>query len=138
MRVAMRFVAATAIALAMSLGSAQAQPAPWQPERLTPGRVFTPTAVLGGMWDSNVTVRNQGNPLVQEWVGIVSPRGEVDFNGRRTRFNAGYSGTLEAYRDVSELNRYEQKARIYGRHQATPRLSAEVRTTYTASPTTDR
>jgi hypothetical protein len=122
----------------MSVNSAQAQPAPWQPERLTPGWVFTPTVGLGGMWDSNVTVRNEGNPLVQEWVGIVNPRGEIDFNGRRTRFNAGYSGTLEAYRDVSELNRYEQKARIYGRHQATPRLRVEVRTSYTASPTTDR
>jgi hypothetical protein len=122
----------------MSAGIAQAQPAPWQPERLTPGWVFTPTMVLGGLWDSNVTVRNQGNPLVQEWVGIVNPRGEIDYNGRRTRFNAGYSGALEAYRDVSELNRYEQKARLYTRHQATARLHTEARLSYTVSPTTDR
>ena len=93
--------------------------------RLTPGWVFTPTMVLGGMWDSNVTVRNQGNPLLQEWVGIVNPRGELDYNGRQLRFNTGYSGALEAYRHVSELNRYEQKARVSTQYRASARLQAD-------------
>jgi hypothetical protein len=94
--------------------------------------------MLGGLWDSNVTLRNAGNPLIQEWVGTVSPRGEIDYNGRRLRFNAGYSGTLEAYRHVSELNNYDQRGRISTRYRATPRLQAEARASYAVSPTTDR
>ena len=37
---------------------------------------------------------------------------KLDFNGRRTRFNAGYSGGLEAYQELSELTRYNQRARL--------------------------
>ena len=135
----MRLIAAAAIAFAMTIGSAQAQPAPWQPDRQTAGWVFTPTLGLGGLWDSNVTIRNENDPdTVSELIGIVNPRGEIDYNGRRTRFNAGYSGALEAYRDVSELNRYEQRGRMSLRHTPSARTRLEGRASYTASPTTDR
>jgi hypothetical protein len=134
----MRWIVALLTVAAALLGRAEAQPAPWQPERLTPGWVFTPTVMLGGMWDSNVTVRNQGNPLVQEWVGTINPRGELVYNGRRLQFNVGYSGALETYSNVSELNRYEQKGRVSARYRATPRLQATTGVSYTASPTTDR
>src|SRR3954471_13052354 len=99
-----------------------AQPAPWAPERLTPGWVFTPSAVLGVLHDSNVTLRAVNEPITAEVVALVNPRGEIDFNGRRTHFNAGYSGALEAYRELSELNRYEQKGRLELRHQPRPHL----------------
>jgi uncharacterized protein (PEP-CTERM system associated) len=126
------------VAAALATGRAEAQPSPWQPDRLSPGWVFTPSMVVGGLWDSNVTVRNQGNPLIREWVGIVNPRGELDYNGRQLRFNTGYSGALEAYRNVSELNRYEQKARVLTQYRASARLQAVGRASYTITPTTDR
>ena len=134
----MRWIVMLLIAAALATGRAEAQPGPWQPDRLSPGWVFTPSVVLGGLWDSNVTVRNQGNPLIQELVGIVNPRGELDYNGRHLRFNTGYSGAFEAYRNVSELNRYEQKARVSTQYQASARLRALARAAYTATPTTDR
>jgi hypothetical protein len=134
----MKWIVTLLIVAGPLLGRAEAQPAPWQAERLTPGWVFTPTVMLGGMWDSNVTVRNQGNPRISELVGTVNPRGEVTFNGRRGRFNAGYSGSLEAYRNVSELNRYEQRGRIATQYRATPRVSTQASASYTATPTTDR
>lgn len=134
----MRWIVTLLMVAAALPGRAEAQPGPWQPERLTPGWVFTPTVMLGGMWDSNVTVRNQGNPLISEFVGIVNPRGEIDYNGRRGRFNGGYSGTFEAYQNVSELNRYEQKARVSTQYLATARLQTQARASYTATPTTDR
>ena len=134
----MRWIVMLLVAAALATGRAEAQPAPWQPDRLSPGWVFTPTMVLGGLWDSNVTVRNQGNPLIQEWVGILNPRGELDYNGRQLRFNTGYSGAFEAYRHVSELNRYEQKARVFTQYRASARLQAMARASYTVTPTTDR
>jgi hypothetical protein len=118
--------------------NATAQPAPWAPERLTPGWVFTPSAVLGVLHDSNVTLRAVNEPITSEAVGLLNPRGEIDFNGRRTHFNLGYSGALEAYRELSELNRYEQKGRVELRHQARPHLQLFSTAGFTSVPTTDR
>jgi hypothetical protein len=119
------------------LGDAEAQYTPWQQERLTPGWTFTPGAAVGGLWDSNVTVRNQGSTPVAEWVGTVSPRGELDFNGRHSRVNAGYSGTLHAYRTLDALTRYDQRARASARHQPTPRLTLHSQFSATLTPTTE-
>jgi hypothetical protein len=134
----MRSIVMLLVAGALLSGRAEAQPNPWRPERLSPGWVFTPGVGLGGMWDTNVTVRNAGDARIQEWVGIVNPRGELDYNGRRLRFNAGYSGALEAYRRVSELNRYEQRGRVFTQYRATSRLQAGARASYADTPTTDR
>jgi hypothetical protein len=117
---------------------ASAQPAPWAPERLTPGWVFTPSMVLGVLHDSNVTLRAVNEPIHSEVVGLLNPRGELDFNGRHTHFNVGYSGALEAYRQFSELNRYEQKGRMEIRQQAGPRLNLHGQAGYSLVPTTDR
>ena len=115
-----------------------AQPAPWEPERLTPGWVFTPSIVFGGLHDSNVTLRAVNEPIRSEWVGLLNPRGEIDFNGRRTHMNAGYSGSLEAYRQFSELNRYEQVGRFELRQTAAEHLQLFAHAGYSKVPTTDR
>ena len=48
----MRTSVMTAIVAVMLLArAATAQPAPWEPERLTPGWVFTPSIVFGGLRD---------------------------------------------------------------------------------------
>jgi hypothetical protein len=124
--------------IVLTAAAAQAQPAPWQPVRTSAGWTFTPGAVFGTAWDSNVTVRGEGEPLTREWVALISPRGELDYNGRRTRFNVGYSGSFEAYRRFSELNRYEQRGRLELRHQASSRVGVFARGGVTISPTTDR
>src|SRR5688572_6554040 len=135
---AMRHILILLVVMGAMAGRAGAQPAPWQPERLTAGWTFTPGIALGALWDSNVTVRSHGNPLIAEWVGLLNPRGELVFNGRHTRFNTGYSGALEAYRRLSELNRYEQRTRVSLRHQFSPRLEFESGASYVVTPTTDR
>jgi hypothetical protein len=124
------------VAVAMA-GRAEAQPSPWSEGRSTPGWVFTPSAVFGGLWDSNVTIRNEGSQPVREWVGLVSPRGEIDYNGRHTRVSAGYAGTLHAYRSLDELTRYDQRVRAQASHQVTPRLTLDTRHSAVATPTTD-
>src|SRR5690348_3621168 len=118
--------------------TAMAQSAPWAPERLTAGWVFTPSMVLGVLHDSNVTLLAVNEPIRSEVVGLLNPRGELDFNGRRTHFNLGYSGALEAYRQFSELNRYEQRGRLDFRYQTGPRVQLYSRASYTRAPTTDR
>ncbi|MGH9346654.1 MAG: hypothetical protein ACRD26_05240 [Vicinamibacterales bacterium] len=127
-----------AIVLAATASPAAAQPAPWAPERFTAGWVFTPSIVFGGLYDTNPTIRQTGNPISGEMVGLLSPRGEIDFNGRRAKFNAGYSGTLEAYRELDELTRYDQRGRFDARYQMTPRLLFQTRHQLTLTPTTDQ
>jgi hypothetical protein len=125
-------------AFVLVAGSASAQPAPWQPEGSTPGWTFTPGVVFGGGWDSNVTVQTAGAPQVNEWVGLINPRGELYYVGRQTRFTVGYSGSLEAYRQLNELNTYEQRGRLELRHQASARVGFYARGSLMVSPTTDR
>ena len=126
------------VLLVATAGVAHAQPAPWQPERTSAGWTFTPGVVFGGAWDSNVTVQTKGAPITAEWVGLVSPRGELDYNGAKTRFNLGYSGALEAYRRFNELNRYEQRGRMELRRRMSPRVNAYARGGLLVAPTTDR
>lgn len=134
----MRLTALLLLVLALAAGRAEAQPAPWAPERLTPGWVFLPSFVFGALWDSNVTVQGQGSPEVEEWVGVLNPRGELVYNGRLTRFNAGYSGALERYRELRSLDRFEQRARAQFRHQATQRVHFTATGSVAQTPTTDR
>jgi hypothetical protein len=134
----MRRVLLALVLSAAAAAPAAAQPAPWQPERMTAGWVFTPAISFGGMWDSNVTVRNENTPTTSELVALVNPRGEIDFNGRRAKFSAGYSGSLEAYREVDELTRYDQRGRLQARYQMTPRLQVNTQQQLTISPTTDQ
>jgi hypothetical protein len=117
---------------------AAAQPAPWQPERITAGWVFTPAISFGGMWDSNPAVRNSVNEITSELVGLVNPRGEIDFNGRRAKFSAGYSGSLQTYRELDALNRYDQRGRVLARYQMTPRLQFSARQQLTITPSTEQ
>jgi hypothetical protein len=100
--------------------------------------VFTPSGVFGVLHDSNVTLRAVNEPITTEAVALVNPRGELDFNGRRTHFNIGYSGSLEAYRELSSLNRYEQRGRLELRHQARPHLQLFSTASFASVPTTDR
>src|SRR4051812_19743125 len=132
-----RLILVLAAVLLVARG-ASAQPAPWEPERLTAGWVFTPSIVVGGLWDSNVTLRAVHEPISSQWVGLLNPRGEVDFNGRRTHMNLGYSGALEAYQQFSELNRYEQFGRFEIRHQPRQHLQLFGTAGYSRVPTTDR
>jgi hypothetical protein len=127
-----------AVVLAAVASPAAAQPAPWSPERITAGWVFTPSIALGGLWDSNPTTQNEGSPKSPEMVGLVNPRSEIDFNGRRAKFSAGYSGTLERYQELSELTRYDQRGRVDAKYQMTPRLLFQARQQVTITPTTDQ
>jgi hypothetical protein len=127
-----------AVALTAVASPAAAQLTPWSPERISAGWVFTPAIALGGLWDSNPTTQNEGTPKAPEIVGLVNPRTEIDFNGRRAKFSAGYSGALERYQELSELTRYDQRARLDARYQMTPRLLFQTRHQVTLTPTTDQ
>jgi len=129
---------AFALALLGLAAPAEAQLTPWSPERITAGWVFTPSIAFGVLRDTNPTTRNEGSPTTPEIVGLVNPRTEVDFNGKRAKFSAGYSGALERYQDLAELTRYDQRARLDAKYQMTPRLLFQTRHHVSLTPTTDQ
>jgi len=136
----MRNLLAVVVLVALAAPAA-AQPAPWEQERMDAGWVFRPAFVFGTMWDSNVTLRNDPSGLndeISELVGIVNPRGEIGFNGKRAKFSAGYSGRLETYRTLDELTRYDQRGRAEASYRMTPRLTFETRHQVTMVPSTDQ
>lgn len=128
----------TALAILATAGPARAQ-APEFEERTTPGWVFTPSVTFGGQWDTNPTVENAGNePHFREWSALVRPVGDLNFNGRRSRMNLGYSGALSTYRHLPELRRYEQYTKFGVDHEFSRRLSLESTASYADVPSTDR
>jgi hypothetical protein len=134
----MRAVIALGLLVVLT-GTAAAQPLPWRmDDRVGPGWTVTPGLSGGAAWDS--TVQTGSHPLVealfQKYVGRVSPHAEIDFIGRRTRFNAGYSGALDKYWGGS--TGYEQHSRISMSRVVTSRFSAAADAGYSAAPATDR
>ena len=125
--------------LGLTSGAADAQPSPFQREtRTTAGWVFTPGAAVGGLWDSGIqTESNQVvEALFQKWVVVANPHAELDFNGRRTHFNLGYSGSFEKYW-TSSAN-WVQRSRAGVTHTVTSRFNVSGDMAYTSVPTTDR
>jgi hypothetical protein len=125
--------------LAAAPGRAAAQSSPWQEEeRTSAGWTFTPGVALALMWDSGTETAS--NPLVealfQSWVAVANPRAELDFNGRRTHFNLGYSGSFEKYwaRDAY----WEQRGRVGLRQTLSSRFNVSGDAAYSAAPTTDQ
>jgi hypothetical protein len=126
-----------ALMAVLAASRAAAQPAPWQPERLTAGWTVTPGMMFGAAWDTNPTMRNESGPFHEGVVSLVNPRGEIDFNGRRTHFNVGYSGTLQTYQTLEALTHFSQHGRMLTRYQASQRLNFITTATFASAPTTD-
>jgi hypothetical protein len=134
----MRRLLFTALVALAIVESAQAQSVERPEERTTAGWVFTPAFLLGGQWDSNVTVQSAGNPHFKEWGALVNPFADVSFNDRQTHMTAGYSGTLEAYRRFGELQRFDQRTKFTIEHEISRRLTIGSSLSYADVPSTDR
>ena len=134
----MRRLLFTGLAALAIVGPAQAQSDERPEERTTAGWVFTPAFLLGGQWDSNVTVQSAGNPHFKEWGALVNPFADVSFNDRRTHMTAGYSGTLEAYRRFKELQRFDQRTKFTVEREISRRVTFGSNLSYADVPSTDR
>ena len=104
-----------------------------------PGWTFTPAVVVGWLWDSNVALVTEGfnQDIRADNLLIVTPSGSMDFQGKHTTFGAGYSGTVRRYRDVNELNSFDQRLRVGVSHRPTSRLMIFGRENFARLPTTE-
>ncbi|HSK10299.1 MAG TPA: hypothetical protein VK911_12045 [Vicinamibacterales bacterium] len=130
---------ATAAAALASPGSAAAQ-FPLQPvdePRQTPGWTMTPSLAVSAGWDDNVSMAGTLEEGTTDAVTVITPSIEAAYLGRYNWIGFGYAGSFSRYHDISDLNSYSQRLRVDTRHRLSKRLSASLRESFAASPTTD-
>jgi hypothetical protein len=100
------------------------------------GWTLTPTMVYSGSWDDNVLRRGQGDETAADFVNILNPRAQLDFNGRRAQLSGSYDGAFLLYRDLNTLNSYDQHGSLLARRLISPHVTLFGQNTFAAVPTT--
>jgi hypothetical protein len=102
------------------------------------GWTVTPSVLANTTWDDNPLVRGRGDLAPKDLVNVLNPRLDVDFRGRRGEFTGNYDGAFRMYRQLSDLNSYDQDASVSGRRLLTKHLSIFARNQFTVAPTTEQ
>src|ERR671935_2467669 len=50
------------------------------------GWVVTPSILYSGSWDDNVLLHGNGDASQSDFLNVLNPRGDAEFNGKRTQF----------------------------------------------------
>ncbi len=103
----------------------------------TAGWVFTPSMGMGGSWDDNVFLVHPDDRPPAEYASPLSPSLSLDFTGRRTQFSSAYHGSWVLYRELGDLNSFDQTLRVYAHRRLTPRLSLTAQEDLAISASTD-
>jgi len=125
--------------LAPGLAHAQYSNFTPMPDQGQPGTgwVFDPGLAVGTSWDNNVLVRGQGNETPNDVLNVVSPRVGLDYNGRRGQLAATYDGSFLLYRELNQLNGYDQRSTVLAKRLLTKHVSLFARNTAAFVPTTE-
>ncbi len=103
----------------------------------TPGWVFTPTFVFSTAYDDNVTLQGHRAPTESDTISVLSPSGDVQYRGKHTWLGFGYNGSISIYRQLNQLDSYDQSARFDSHHQLSPHVSLSLHDGLSLLPTTD-
>jgi hypothetical protein len=122
-------------ATAAPVGAQAGSQAPSQPN--PPGWVFTPGIAVAETWDNNVLLATEGSGTTEDFLTAVSPRGALTFRGRRSTFNLDYQGSFQLYRELSQLDAFEQRGSVDFRRRLSPSVTFFARNSLSKSPTTD-
>lgn len=132
-----RCLAGVVVALALMVPPAAAQTVEGEPAQ-APGWTFTPSVIVGWMWDSNVALVTAVNENIQsDSMLVLTPSGSMNFLGKHTSLGAGYSGTIRRYREFNELNSFDQRLRLSFTHRPSARLEISARELFSRLPTTE-
>lgn len=138
-----RVIAFTSV-IAVLFGSCAARaqesnftPVPGASLQASPGWTLTPGVAVGTGWDDNVLVRGGDNLTPGDVLNTIAPRGTLTFNGRRTQLTTNYDGAFLMYRELDQLDSYDQRASFYARHLLTKHVAFFVRNTTAFVPTTE-
>jgi hypothetical protein len=136
------YAAFTLIALAFCPVAASGQESNLIPDasanlQAPPGWSFTPSFTYAGGWDDNVIIRGEGDATPADFVNVINPRAALDLNGRRGQISAYYDGAFFSYRDLGQLNSYDQHASFFGRRRLSSHVALFARNIAASVPTTE-
>ena len=102
-----------------------------------PGWSFTPAIVFGSSWDDNVLIRENGDQAPGDILSVLNPRATLDFNGAHAQLSASYDGAFLLYRELNQLNSFDQHGTFFGRRLVSRHVALFVRNSAAAVPTTE-
>jgi hypothetical protein len=97
----------------------------------------TPSLLYSGSWDDNVLLKGRGDDTRGDFLNVLNPRGDAQFNGRHTQFSGNYDGAFLVYRDLNSLNSYDQHAFAAASRQLSKHIKLFVNDTLAFTPTTE-
>jgi hypothetical protein len=103
----------------------------------SPGWTVTPSLLYSGSWDDNVLLHGNGDAPQSDFLNVLNPRGDVEFNGKRNQFTGSYDGAFLLYRDLNGLDSYDQHGFVSTRHLLTRHISLVASDTLAVIPTTE-
>jgi hypothetical protein len=104
------------------------------------GWTFTPSMALGVVWDSNPALVNEGfnQDVAGDRLLMITPSGDVAYEGRQTLFGTGYEGAWQRYSSLSALDSYDQRMHTSLVFKANPRLTWFGSNNFAELPTTEQ
>ena len=101
------------------------------------GWILTPAVSVSTAWDDNVFVQGAGDEGTGDLVNTINPRLSANYDGRRSAFNLNYSGAFLLYRELSELDSFDQRLSMSARQRLTRHATWFVENAFAAVPTTE-
>jgi hypothetical protein len=113
-------------------------PSEAQSSRL-PGWSFTPGAIVGFLYDSNVALAppDVNKQTAGDTLLAIEPSGLLEFYSPRTSFSGGYRGLITRYFNITGLNDNEQRASFSLRERATRRVTLFADNNFADAASTD-
>lgn len=125
--------ASPAIAQDSTFGSAGTP----QVQGASPGWTVTPSLLYSGSWDDNVLLHGNGDVPQADFLNVLNPRGDAEFNGKRSQFAGSYDGAFLIYRDLGGLDSYDQHGFVSVKRQLTRHVTLFANDTFAMVPTTE-
>jgi hypothetical protein len=113
-------------------------PSEVQSSRL-PGWSFTPGAIVGFLYDSNVALAppDVNKQTAGDQLLAIEPSGLLEFYSPRTSFSGGYRGLIRQYFTITGLNDNEQRASFSLRERMTRRVTLFADNNFVEAASTD-
>jgi hypothetical protein len=103
----------------------------------SPGWSVTPSLLYSGSWDDNVLLHGNGDVPQGDFLNVLNPRGDAEFNSKRVQFAGSYDGAFLMYRDLGGLDSYDQHGFVSVRRLLTRHVTLFASDTVAMVPTTE-
>ncbi len=117
--------------------AAPVQPFPFYEPKSGAGWTFTPSLGFSGTYDDNVTLFGQGSNTATDYETGINPAAEMTYASPRAVIGGLYNGSFLLYRQLSELNSFDQRGWMQASYRVTRQVTLYAHSGLAVAPTTD-